>query len=233
MDKVVEHCTDWPLWARFSTVMQHQNLDGVEEALQGIGFGGARCRLTTFEGQNDPTDILVLASPRYGGTRTDVTLYFGGQGQRGGLSPDFMAHLLDPPLLNIEMLSSAPRLSEQLLPSIAQSTPLPPQISLLAHDLASSHVVAIDRSATVTATRQVLVESLLVVYLYVLAISNRCLKDSSCTQSVFLLFFDGEFMGESCKLTAIRFSRSSPALQTFTRRLCRLERLYCARHLPL
>lgn len=119
MDKVVERYTDWPLWAHFSTVVQHQNPDGVEEALQGIGFGDARCRLTAFEGQNGPTDILVLASPRYGGPRTDVTLYFGGQGQRGGLSPNFMAYLLDRPLPNVEMLSSILRPSEQLLPNIA------------------------------------------------------------------------------------------------------------------
>jgi hypothetical protein len=87
MDKVVERYTDWPLWAHFGTVVQHQNLDGVEEVLQGIGFGDARCRLNAFEGQNDLTDILVLASPRYGGARTDVTLYFGGQGQRGACPP--------------------------------------------------------------------------------------------------------------------------------------------------
>jgi hypothetical protein len=132
--------------------VQYQNLDGVEEALQAFGFGNARCRLTAFEGQNGPTDILVLVSPRYGGARTDLTLYSGGRGQREGLSPYFMAHLLDRLLPNIEMLSSAPRPSEQLLPNIAQSTPPPLQIPLLTHDLASSHVAAIDRTAAVTAT---------------------------------------------------------------------------------
>jgi hypothetical protein len=105
MDKIVKRCTNWPLWTRFSTVVQQQNLDGVEEALQGFGFDDAYCHLTAFEGQSDPTDILVLASLTYGGTRTDVTLYFGGQSQREDLSPDFMAYLLDRLLPNTEMLS--------------------------------------------------------------------------------------------------------------------------------
>jgi hypothetical protein len=63
-----------------------------------------------------------------------------------------MAHLLDRLLSNIEMLSSTPRPGEQLLPNIAQSIPPPLQIPLLAHDLTSSHVAAIDRTAAVTAT---------------------------------------------------------------------------------
>jgi hypothetical protein len=137
---------------RDTTLLQPVTRTKAQNALQGFGFGDARCHLTAFEGQNDPTDILVLASPRYGGTRTDVTLYFGGQGQRGGLSPDFMAHLLDRLLSNIEMLFSTPRPGEQLLPNIAQSIPPPLQIPLLAHDLTSSHVAAIDCTAAVTAT---------------------------------------------------------------------------------
>lgn len=119
MNKMVEHLTDWSPWTRFSSVVQYQNLDGRVEALENFDFGDARCRLDIFPGQFEPADVLVLANPREG-NYIDLSLKFDGQ--EGCLSRDFMAHLLDRLLANINMLSSAPPASEQqLAPLISQS----------------------------------------------------------------------------------------------------------------
>lgn len=95
-------------WARFSSVVQYQNLDGRVEALEDFGFGDeARCRVTAFEGQFDPADLLVLATPKKGGELIQIELRFAGHGQEGILSVDFVEHMLNSLLARIEVLSSA------------------------------------------------------------------------------------------------------------------------------
>ena len=125
MDKMVEHTTNWPSWTRFSSVVQYQNLDGREEALEDFAFGEARCRLTAFQGQFDPADIVVLATPKKGSDDIDIALQFARQ--EGSLSRDFMAHILARLVASIEKLSSSPSPGEQQLVSmIPQSRPLIP-----------------------------------------------------------------------------------------------------------
>ncbi|KAK0630903.1 hypothetical protein B0T17DRAFT_234637 [Bombardia bombarda] len=135
MDKIVERCTNWPLWTRFSTIVQLQNLHGVEEALEDFDFDGAHCRLTVFEGNDDPADILVLVRPKDGGARLDVTLYYGAVGgQDPGseltdpLSPEFVSHMLDRLIANMEMISSASGFSQPPLPDLSQ---IQPQIPII------------------------------------------------------------------------------------------------------
>lgn len=125
MDKMVEHATNWSPWTRFSSVVQYQNLEGRLEALEDFSFGAARCRLSAFQPQYEPADILVLATPKPDSGDIDIVLQFGGR--EGALSRDFMDHILHRLLANIEMLSSTPSPSEQQLPLIIpQSVPLIP-----------------------------------------------------------------------------------------------------------
>ncbi|KXX80428.1 Nonribosomal peptide synthetase 12 [Madurella mycetomatis] len=128
MDKIVEHCTDWPLWTHFSTVVQYQNLDRVEETLQSFQFGDTRCRMTVSECQDEALDLLVLATPKHDGAHINISLYFNGQSQEGCLSRDLVDYLLNCLLANIEMLSSAPNPDDHLLSSLKQP---PPQFSRL------------------------------------------------------------------------------------------------------
>lgn len=132
MDKIVEHCTDWPLWTHFSTVVQYQNLDRVEETLQSFQFGDTRCRMTVSECQDEALDLLVLATPKHDGAHTDITLYFNGQSQdEGGLSRHLVDYLLDCLFANIEMLSSAPNPDNRLLPRPKQPPPQFPRPSTI------------------------------------------------------------------------------------------------------
>ncbi|KAI1756763.1 hypothetical protein F4782DRAFT_280290 [Xylaria castorea] len=143
MDKIVERCTDWPLWAGFGTIVLYQHLDGVEEVVQGLSldFGDGVCSLTTVEGQYSHADIVVLVTPKSSNDNVDVALYYDAEGENRGLTRTFMAHVLDRLLDNIEMLSSVP--GEQLLPKTIET----PRISLMTQNPAKSQEEDIYRRA--------------------------------------------------------------------------------------
>lgn len=132
-------------WRRFSSVVQYQNLDGRIEALEDFGFGdGVRCRVTAFEGQFDPTDMLVLATPTEGGEFTKVELRFAGHGQEGILPSDFVEHIMNTLLARIDLLSSPVSPDEQRLTAVDLS--IPPLIPVPAQRSAS-----LDRTAAAAA----------------------------------------------------------------------------------
>ncbi|KAH6970594.1 hypothetical protein BKA56DRAFT_661273 [Ilyonectria sp. MPI-CAGE-AT-0026] len=146
MDKMLGAFAERPRpWRRFSSVVQYQNLDGRLEALEDFGFGdGVRCRVTAFEGQFDPADILVLATPTKGGELTKVELRFAGHGREGILPSDLVEHILNTLLARIDLLSSAVRPDEQQLMSVDLT--IPPLIPVPAERSAS-----LDRTAAAAA----------------------------------------------------------------------------------
>lgn len=150
LEKIVERCTDWPLWTRFSTVVQHQNLDGVEDALQQFRFGDGRARFAAFQGEQDAVDILVLSHPNTDNSRIEVTLNFSEK----ALAPDFVADLLDRLLANINLLTAAEEPAAALLPNIQQWATAEAQIPVLARnvtDAGGNLVLTVDQTATATA----------------------------------------------------------------------------------
>ncbi|PKS13116.1 hypothetical protein jhhlp_000458 [Lomentospora prolificans] len=59
MYEIVEKCTSWPYWSRFSTVVQHRYRNGLGEA-QKFNIGGATCHVSVVESQfKDVTDMFV------------------------------------------------------------------------------------------------------------------------------------------------------------------------------
>ncbi|KAI0103211.1 hypothetical protein GGR51DRAFT_257654 [Nemania sp. FL0031] len=125
MDKIVEQCTDWPLWSHFSTVVQYQNLlDGANEAINGSSFtfGDLNCHLTAFEGQYNGADIVVLATPQNGNANIDITLQYDDEGEKRGLTLDCMHDALDRLIDYITMFASTPE--GQLQSKISQNPSL-------------------------------------------------------------------------------------------------------------
>ncbi|CAI4219717.1 unnamed protein product, partial [Parascedosporium putredinis] len=58
MYDIVEKCTSWPYWSRFSTVVQHRYRDGLGEA-QRFNIGGATCSVAVAESPyRDLHDLL-------------------------------------------------------------------------------------------------------------------------------------------------------------------------------
>lgn len=99
---IVERCTAWPLWTRFSTVVQHQNLDGVEDALRKFRFGDAACKFGAFPGAQDAVDMLVLSTPQAGTRNVELSLHFSDK----VVEPAFAGELMDALVANIETLTT-------------------------------------------------------------------------------------------------------------------------------
>ncbi|KAF4539218.1 Nonribosomal peptide synthase protein [Lasiodiplodia theobromae] len=125
---IVERCTAWPLWTRFSTVVQHQNLDGVEDALKKFRFGDSTCKFGAFPGQADQVDILVLSMPRQGTRNVEVSLNFSDK----VVEPQLAAELLDELVANIALLTDNDDAATALLPPASSYARLAPQIPVLA-----------------------------------------------------------------------------------------------------
>lgn len=118
-NKIVERCTDWPLWTRCSSVVQHQNLDGVEEHLESFKFGDHECKIGILAPSHDSMDILVFSSPK--GTKIRVDLNFCEK-----VIPPFLAEdLMELLCINIGLLTTDMRKN---LPPASLITSLPPQI---------------------------------------------------------------------------------------------------------
>ncbi|KAF9636542.1 putative nonribosomal peptide synthase protein [Lasiodiplodia theobromae] len=122
---IVERCTAWPLWTRFSTVVQHQNLDGVEDALKKFRFGDSTCKFGALPGQADQVDILVLSMPQRNSNVVEVSLNFSDK----VVEPQLAAELLDELVANIALLTNDDDMHTTTLPSY---THLAPQIPVLA-----------------------------------------------------------------------------------------------------
>ncbi|KAH6714878.1 hypothetical protein BKA61DRAFT_734232 [Leptodontidium sp. MPI-SDFR-AT-0119] len=119
--KIVQRCTDWPLWTRCSSVVQHQNLDGVEEHLKSFKFGHHDCKIGIMAPSHDSMDILVFSSPK--GTKTRVDLNFCEK-----VIPSFLAEdLMELLCINIALLTGD---VGKRLPPASLITSLPPQIPL-------------------------------------------------------------------------------------------------------
>ncbi|OJD40380.1 non-ribosomal peptide synthetase [Diplodia corticola] len=83
---VIERCTDWPAWTRFSSIVQFTSFEGVREGeARADGEdgdsddGGARWRLESFAPPGDVTDVWVAGRPR----RRSGADGGGGRGEEG------------------------------------------------------------------------------------------------------------------------------------------------------
>lgn len=130
-DKIVERCTEWPLWTRFSSVVQHQNLDGVEDLLEAFRFGEAECKFGAFAPSHDSVDVLVLSSPK--GSKTKIDLHFS----ENLIPSQFAEDMMDLLCQNIQLLSDG---THNMLPPTSTWTSSQPQIPLLAKQLKEPQV---------------------------------------------------------------------------------------------
>ncbi|OTA94240.1 hypothetical protein M434DRAFT_71646 [Hypoxylon sp. CO27-5] len=71
---IVQKCTSWPSWIRFSTVVYHQCHSGHEKLID-FTIGSANCRLSCMESNHQDSDIFVK-SVMLGSEDVDVSLTF-------------------------------------------------------------------------------------------------------------------------------------------------------------
>jgi hypothetical protein len=60
---IIDCCTSWPKWTRFSSVVQHQNLDMVFDGEDSLFFGTNKCRIDAYLPPNDAADVWVYSFP--------------------------------------------------------------------------------------------------------------------------------------------------------------------------
>ena len=59
--QIVEKCTDWPRWTRYSTSVNHQNY--TDAGLEGFRLGEAQCRVSYRDLESDRRDIQIYSYP--------------------------------------------------------------------------------------------------------------------------------------------------------------------------
>ncbi|KAF2678227.1 amino acid adenylation domain-containing protein [Lentithecium fluviatile CBS 122367] len=69
---IIKHCTDWPDWMHFSTIVQHQNVDPGKQ----FCLGDNHYTMGSLGTQENLADIVVLSTPLQNGD-VEVTLSYG------------------------------------------------------------------------------------------------------------------------------------------------------------
>lgn len=115
--EITKHCTDWPNWVNYSTVLQHQNID--KNSTLKIGnvdytFGG-------LGSQEDVADFSVLSMPQ-GLDKIELTVTFSTDGV---IHLSYAEMVLDMLATTVERFSTSP---EALLPSPIELQSLTPQV---------------------------------------------------------------------------------------------------------
>jgi len=106
--EITRHCTDWPDWTNFSSVLQHdQNIQSESPTLQ---LGGVEYSLGAAGTQQDFADFSINTTS-YGGTRLDVALTYA---PNSTITSEYAHHTFEMLCANIISFSDDPH---AMLPS--------------------------------------------------------------------------------------------------------------------
>ena len=85
--EITKHCTDWPDWTNFSSVLQHQNIDR-DATLQ---LGETSYKIAAAGSQEEFADFTVVSSPQ-GGDQVEISLTFS---ERNAITPRHAQNVLN------------------------------------------------------------------------------------------------------------------------------------------
>ncbi|KAH7409858.1 hypothetical protein DE146DRAFT_732737 [Phaeosphaeria sp. MPI-PUGE-AT-0046c] len=106
--EITRHCTDWPDWTNFSSVLQHdQNITSEEPTLQ---LGGIEFSLGAAGTQQDFADFSINSTSR-GGTQLDIALTYA---PNSSITAEYAEHVFEMLCGNIVSFSEDPH---AMLPS--------------------------------------------------------------------------------------------------------------------
>lgn len=107
--EVVERCTPWPYWSRFSSVVQHRYREGLGDAGR-FSLGGADCEVVVEEAAVRDLPDLFVSSVQACPERSDISITFCG-----GIIPEpFVKTVLSMLVSTIDSLSA---LHDAIIPS--------------------------------------------------------------------------------------------------------------------
>lgn len=84
--EMIKHCTDWPDWTNFSTVIQHQSVK-IDEKIQ---LGNNAYKLGAIGSQLDTADMAILSTPKRDGS-LELRLSFSSN---GAITPELAESVL-------------------------------------------------------------------------------------------------------------------------------------------
>ncbi|KAF1943906.1 acetyl-CoA synthetase-like protein [Clathrospora elynae] len=106
--EITRHCTEWPDWTNFSSVLQHeQNIQDENSTMQ---LGGIEFNVGAVGSQEDFADFSIHSTSR-GGSQMDVTLTYA---PNSTMTAGFTQHVFDILCINVVAFSKDPH---TLLPS--------------------------------------------------------------------------------------------------------------------
>ncbi|OAL51558.1 acetyl-CoA synthetase-like protein [Pyrenochaeta sp. DS3sAY3a] len=106
--EITRHCTEWPDWTNFSSVLQHdQNIQSEKPTMQ---LGGIEFNVGAVGSQEDFADFSIHSTSR-GGSRLEVTLTYA---PNSTITADYAQHVFEMLCTNVATFSEDPH---TLLPS--------------------------------------------------------------------------------------------------------------------
>lgn len=108
MRNIIQKCTPWPSWTRFTSIVQHQNIDEAGT----ISFEeDVECTVSGFSPRDDETDIWIISTPCADG-HVEIRMSFNSS----TFSCDFADALLDALLDAVGMMLGRPADDSPLVP---------------------------------------------------------------------------------------------------------------------
>lgn len=129
MYDLVEKCTPWPYWSRFSTVVQHRYREGLGVAAR-FGIGGAECTASVTESAFRDMPDLLVSSVQSTPEQASLSITFC----EGRIPTSFVETVLHTLVSTIESLSS---LHEAIIPGAEELSAAERQIPLPQVDIKS------------------------------------------------------------------------------------------------
>lgn len=119
--RIIENCTSWPLWTRFSTIVNHLSLSSFEPPFSELG----ECAFSIYEPEHDKADLWLQTLVR--DDSLEVELRYSNE----AFSKEWVQAVLDCFINVYQQLPNV--LERQLSESLPQPSVAAPQESLIRH----------------------------------------------------------------------------------------------------
>ncbi|KAI9848835.1 MAG: NRPS [Sclerophora amabilis] len=116
--EITRHCTEWPNWTRFSSIVQHQNIDQDEK----LSLGDVIYDIGDFCPKADEADVAIKSTPR--GNQMEIILLSSSK----AINSKFSQELLNKLCNTIQSISADLNMA---LPSPTDLCDMPPQLPVV------------------------------------------------------------------------------------------------------
>ena len=135
--EIVQHCTDWPGWTYFSTIVQHQNL---ADDVSTVTLDRTKYKVQ-FEGTPDTLSDMTLLSTPKGSEMVQIAIEFTDDGI---IAPTFVQRVLDLTCSLAQSFASNPNRALPTTSELSASNAITPQPEPIHHSSDASSIAKLD-----------------------------------------------------------------------------------------